>query len=111
MLSLGTFSGSSPSNNQAQSPLSLSRLRSSKDCNAVGGEGLAPSRLAAQGPKPCVYSISPPAQLAYRTKQFVSPPTWIRTRDPLLKRQLLYQLSYRRLLKDCTQNIFVTRLF
>src|SRR3989344_2252380 len=24
------------------------------------------------------------------------PPTWIRTRDPLLKRQLLYQLSYRR---------------
>src|SRR3989344_8519051 len=29
----------------------------------------------------------------------ICPPTWIRTRDPLLKRQLLYQLSYRRLPK------------
>ena len=27
----------------------------------MGGEGLEPSRLAAQGPKPCVYAISPPA--------------------------------------------------
>src|SRR3989338_7792492 len=27
----------------------------------------------------------------------ICPPTWIRTRDQLLKRQLLYQLSYRRL--------------
>ena len=33
--------------------------------SALGREGFEPSRLAAQGPKPCVYAISPPALYAY----------------------------------------------
>ena len=56
--------------------------------NFVGRRGLEPPRLAAPVPKTGVYTISPPAQ---------SPPGRNRTYDHLLKRELLYQLSYGRI--------------
>ncbi len=54
----------------------------------MGGRGLEPPCLAAPVPKTGVSTISPPARPI--------PPTRDRTWDLLLKRELLYQLSYGR---------------
>ena len=58
----------------------------------VGKEGLEPSTLAGLVPKTSAYTNS--ATCPYSA--IAGPSSRIRTYDQLLKRQLLYQLSYRR---------------
>jgi hypothetical protein len=63
----------------------------------VPGRGLEPPRIAPRGPKPRASTNFATPAICFLTSYYTCAPSRDRTYDLILKRDLLYQLSYGRI--------------